>query len=180
MSYTYDIALSYASPDVALVERVYRYLKAEGMKVFFAPSQEGQTALSGLDQQEAFYRVFGLESRYAALFVSKDYIKKRAPMEEAEISFVKHGQDGSVIPIYLDGTPLPKEMLDPEITSYFESDNAAEIANHLVAKVKGSEVKTTQAETSSPSGGSMNIIGNKGVYQGFVQNLKIQNGRDRQ
>ncbi len=101
-------------------------------------------------------------------------------MEEAEISFAKHGQDGTVIPIYLDGTPLPKEMLDPEIISYFKSDNAAEIANHLVAKVKGSEMKTSQAEMPSPSGSSMNIIGNQGVHQFFVQNLKMQNGRDHQ
>ena len=59
MDYKYDIALSFATEDQKLVEKVYHYLRAENLNVFFAPSQEGQKVLSGKNQREVFYSIFG-------------------------------------------------------------------------------------------------------------------------
>ena len=74
MNYQYEIALSFATEEQDLVEKVYRYLKAENVHVFFAPSSEGQIALSGKNQREAFYSIFGLNAQYVALFVSNENV----------------------------------------------------------------------------------------------------------
>jgi len=119
MKSVFDVALSFAMEDSDLVETVYYYLKAEGLSVFYAPAPECQSILSGENQREIFYRIFGMETRYVVLFVSKNYVSKSVPMEEAKIAFSKHAGNGTVIPVYIDGTALPKEILDPNKMNYF-------------------------------------------------------------
>ena len=163
MKYRYDIALSYAKENEELVDAVYHYLKAENITAFFAPSPEAQTILSGKNQREVFYRVFGIEAEYAALFVTKDYVAKKVPMEEAKIAFSKHSGDGKVIPIYLDGTPLPRTLFDPNSTNYYCSSNEAEIASLLANRIRldrQSEQAPKAAASPAPSGNTMNIHDN--------------------
>lgn len=136
MNDLYDIALSFATEEQALVEQVYHYLKAEGICPFFAPAPECQIVLSGRNQREVFYEIFGMSAKYVALFVSKNYVKREVPMEEAAIAFSKHGDNGSVIPVYLDGTALPKKLFDPKSANYFASEDPAKIAAHLAAKIR--------------------------------------------
>ncbi len=167
MEKRFDIALSYSTTNEELVKEVYHYLKAEGFNVFFAPSQGGQTVLMGENQREIFYRIFGLESEYVALFVSKDYISRKVPMEEARIALAKHGEDGHVIPIYLDGTALPPDLFDPEETNFFPESNPAKIATHLAAKLK----KAQPAAALQPRAtGGMYISGNTAETQFIIQN----------
>ena len=90
MEASYNIALSYETDNIKLVEKVYHYLKAEGITVFFAPAEECQQILSGKNQREIFYEVFGLKAEFVALFVSKSYVSKEVPMEEASIAIAKH------------------------------------------------------------------------------------------
>lgn len=124
-----------------MADTVYHYLRAEGLSVFYAPAPECQSILSGENQREIFYRVFGLESQYVLLLVSRFYVIKQVPMEEARIAFSKHGSDSSVIPVYLDGTGLPAELLDIKKQNYFSSDNAAEIAAHVALKISKTKRK---------------------------------------
>lgn len=72
MKCQFDIALSFATENQPLVDTVYHYLKVRGFRVFFAPSPEGQVFISGKNQREVFYQIFGWEAAYAALFVTKD------------------------------------------------------------------------------------------------------------
>lgn len=164
MEYRYDIALSFATENIDLVEKVYHYLRAAGCNPFFAPDMDAQTYLTGRNQSEAFYEIFGLKSKWIALFVSKDYIKKKLPMEEAAISFATHGEKGMVIPIYLDNSKLPTDMLNPDERNYFESNDAAQIANHLIRKVG----RCIQNEKRS---GNMIIENNSAVNQTFIQSF---------
>ena len=136
MERLFDIALSFATEDQSLVEDIYQYLKAENLKVFFAPSPEGQAFISGKNQREVFYRIFGIDSEYVALFVTKDYIVKKIPMEEARIAFAKHSGNSTVIPIYVDGTALPPDLFSPAKTNYYCSSNPANIAAHLADRCK--------------------------------------------
>jgi hypothetical protein len=168
----YDIALSFATENQELVEKVYYYLKAEKVNAFFAPSLEAQIFLSGKNQSEAFYNIFGMEADYVALFVSKDYINKPTPMEEAGIAFGKHGNDGTVIPIYIDETSLPADLFNPKKTNYFKSNNPVEIANHLVAKVKVGNYSDEARSTHEQTGSVMNIQGNKAKKQLFVNKIE--------
>lgn len=162
MEYQYEIALSFATEEQDLVEKVYHYLKVEGIRVFFAPASECQAILSGRNQREVFYEIFGIKSKYVALLVSKNYIKKEVPMEEAGIAFSKHGDDGRVIPIYLDGTKLPRELFDAKATNYFKSKHPAKIAAHLAEKIKSekkSEEKQADEAKFESLGSVMNISG---------------------
>ena len=172
MPNTYDIALSFATEEESLVETVYHYLKAEGLIVFFAPMPECQVILSGKNQREIFYRIFGIESEYVALFVSKHYVIKDVPMEEASIAFTKHNNDGKVIPIYLDGTHLPSTMLNPKKDNYFASNNAAVIANHIAERIKNTNSSGGHQLASSAQNSVMNIKDNNAQKQVFVQMLK--------
>lgn len=170
MNYNYKIALSFATEDQNLVEKVYHYLKAENIKVFFAPSPEGQIFLSGKNQREAFYDIFGLKAEFVALFVSQYYVSREVPMEEASIAFAKHANEGSVIPVYLDGTSLPIEMFNPKSMNYFKSDNPAVIAGHLAEKVKsGCNFGGLNAAENEKN--IINISGNNAEKQVFIQTV---------
>lgn len=170
MNYNYKIALSFATEDQNLVEKVYHYLKAENIKAFFAPSPEGQIFLSGKNQREAFYDIFGLRAEFVALFVSKYYVSRQVPMEEASIAFAKHKNEGSVIPIYIDGTSLPIEMFNPKSRNYFESDNPAVISGHLAEKIK-SDCNFRGLDTAENETNKMNISGNSAEKQVFIQTV---------
>lgn len=169
MDYNFKIALSFATEEQKLVEKVYRYLKAEGISVFFSPSLECQALLSGENQREIFYSIFGVKSEYVALFVSKNYITKEVPMEEANIAFSRHNSIGKIIPIYLDGTALPSNIFDPKNMNYFRSDNPAIIASNLLAKMGNRSFKEPVSKEKSKN--IMNVSGNTAKKQVFIQHL---------
>lgn len=175
MEFQYQIALSFATEDEDIVKKVYHYLKAEGISVFYAPAPECQPFLSGKNQSEIFYEVFGLMAEYAALFVSKSYIAKKVPMEEAGIAIAKHSGNGSVVPIYLDGSRLPSSLYDPDNTNYFKSDSPAKIAGHLAMKIKSSKIcpDTCQdmPQVMKSGGNVMNIRNNRAKKQVFIQTV---------
>lgn len=171
MEHTFDIALSFATENQPLVEDVYQYLKAEGYRVFFAPSPEGQTFISGKNQRQIFYQIFGCEAEYVALFVTKDYTSKQVPMEEARIALTKRAGNGTVIPIYLDGTQLPAALFDPKQSNYYASTDAVDIAAHLATRLRQSaSVSPSPAPQAEPqSTGGMYISGNTAQKQVFIQ-----------
>lgn len=171
MSKSYNIALSFATENQELVEKVYHYLKAEGLSVFFAPAPECQAAISGENQREVFYNIFGLEAEYVALFVSKHYIVKEVPMEEANIAITKHNGDGKVVPVYLDEARLPLELLDPHETNYFRSNSPVAIASHLAEKIKGKSKEQGNKSEEAKSKNTMNIYNNRAEKQVFIQNV---------
>lgn len=166
MEYSYKIALSYAMENEDIVKKVYHYLRAEGISVFFASAPECQAVLSGKNQREIFYEIFGLKAEYVALFVSRNYLTRTVPMEEASIAIAKHSSDGSVIPIYMDDATLPSNMLDPLETNYFKSNDPAEIASHLAVKLLP---KRSMEEKAMPKAGNIvNIKNNRAEKQIFL------------
>ncbi len=167
----FKIALSYATEDQDLVEKVYHYLRAEKVDAFFAPSPEGQVYLSGKNQREVFYDIFGLNAEYVALFVSKYYVAKAVPMEEASIAIANHGETGSVIPVYLDGTSLPADLFQPRNTNYFKENNPAKIAKHLAAKIKSADGTGQGRPAQKNMKSNMTITGNSAEKQIFIQEL---------
>ena len=180
MGKLFDVAISFAMENEELADTVYHYLKAEGLSVFYAPAPECQSILSGENQREIFYRIFGLESKYVILLVSKFYVRKQVPMEEARIAFSKHGGDASVIPIYLDGTELPGELLNVKKQNYFSSDNAAEIASHVASKVNKLK-KQEEKKDVFGFGSIMKNERNRAETQIFIQNYngERENGRGK-
>lgn len=174
MRHQFDIALSFATENQPLVDEVYHYLRAEGYNVFFAPSPEGQAFISGKNQNQIFYQIFGWDAEYVALFVTKDYIGKKVPMKEASIALTKRAGNDTVIPIYLDGAELPTELFDPKQRNYYRSSNAVAIAAHLADRCRPSASRTAPlSSTPQPipqSAGGMYVSGNTAQKQAFIQN----------
>lgn len=170
MKCQFDIALSFATENQPLVDTIYHYLKAKGFRVFFAPSPEGQIFISGKNQREVFYQIFGWEAAYVALFVTKDYVCKKVPMEEACIALTERKGKDTVIPIYLDGTPLPSELFDPKQENYFASENPVAIASHLAARCR-LPVPSPSVQTEPQASEGMHISGNIAEKQVFIQKL---------
>lgn len=173
MDFKFDIALSYVSGENGneeLVKKVYYYLKAEKIHTFFAASEEGQRILSGRNQRDVFYEIFGIQSRFVALFVSDEYLKREVTMEEANIAIAKHLHNATVIPIYLDESYLPEKLFDPRQTNYYRSSNPAQIAAYLaykITQIKKEEQQQNHCETKGR--GTMNISGNCAQNQIFIQ-----------
>ena len=100
-------------------------------------------------------------------------------MEEARIAFSKHAGNGTVIPVYIDGTALPKELLDPRKMNYFSSNDAAAIASHVAAKIEDEkrDAKKKSAKKNLADGANvMNVGGNTGGTQFFIQNYNGEQG----
>lgn len=171
MNENFKIALSFATEDQDIVEKVYHYLKAENIHAFFAPSPEAQIFLSGKNQREAFYHIFGLNAEFVALFVSQYYVTKEVPMEEAKIALARHANDNSVIPIYMDNAFLPADMFNPKSTNYFASNDPSAIACHLAAKVGSLNCMRKTEDTIQTEKNVMNIKGNKAEKQIFIQTV---------
>lgn len=174
MEHKFDIALSFATANEALVENVYHYLRAEGYSVFFAPSPEGQAYISGKNQRQVFYQIFGLEAEYVALFVTWEYLDSEVAMEEATIALTKRRDDGTVIPIYLDHSILPYNLFDPKQSNYYISNNAVDIAVHLAARCRQSESPAPAPSAPQPDAQSscgMHISGNTSGKQVFIQSM---------
>lgn len=169
MNYKYKIALSFAMPEQVIVETVYHYLKSKGITVFFAPTAEAQVELSGRNQREVFFDVFSNQSEYVALFVSQNYIERKVTIEEAKIAIATHNWDGKVIPIYLDKTPLPESLFDPNKVNYFSSNDPAEIAIHLARKIEaGEEVPERKEVVSDKPAEGFQINNNQVGNQIFI------------
>lgn len=91
-------------------------------------------------------------------------------MEEAKIAFSKIGGAGRVIPVYLDKTPLPEEMLNPQEFNYFPSNDAVEIAAHVADKINKASSVFKENKGSSDIVNKMNNRNNKAETQIFIQN----------
>jgi len=170
--YDYDIALSFSMEEKDLVEQVYHYLRAEGISVFFAPAPECQEVLSGRNQREVFYEIFGLKAENVALFVSPSYLTRKVTMEECEIALSKHCLDGKVIPIYLDGAELPRTLFDPSLTNYFKPNvkSAIEIAVHLAGKINNKNARIAKVEEKSNN--TMHVSNNSAEKMIVVQKIE--------
>ena len=112
-AYKYDVALSYASEQRDTVRRVKKILEADGLHVFYDETNGGE--LIAQDLYTRLYQVFRYESRYTAVFVSADYLRKDWTMEEADAAMF-HNRDvgrNCIIPVCFGDADLPD--LDPDI-----------------------------------------------------------------
>lgn len=112
-TFSYDVAISYASEQEQIVSRAAKILSADGFKVFFAPEEE--RAFIAEDMISSFYRIYRYESRFVAAFVTEDYLRKDITMFEATTAMLRRREEGRncLIPIYFGEAKLP--CLDPDI-----------------------------------------------------------------
>ena len=114
----FDVAVSFAGQDRALVLDVVRHLQAAHLRVFY--DNDHQAELLGEDLVELLREIYLRRSRFAVLFVSRHYVagewttfERRAVQERAF-----HQLSAYLLPIRLDDTELPGL---PDTTGYLDA-----------------------------------------------------------
>jgi len=113
----YDVALSFAGEDRAYVERVAERLRELGVSVFYDAFE--QVNLWGNDLAEHLGSVYGKDSRFVVLFLSRHYASKAWPTHEKRFALARHlsGDEERVLPVRFDETDIPGL---PSTTGYLD------------------------------------------------------------
>src|SRR5262249_47932038 len=103
----YDVALSFAGEDRGDVERVAENLRDLGVSVFYDAFE--QINLWGSDLAEHLGDVYGKDSRFVVLFLSRHYAAKAWPTREKQFALSRHlsGDRGRILPVRFDETEIP-------------------------------------------------------------------------
>lgn len=104
---TYDVALSFAGEDRESVEQVAEELRSIGITVFYDRFEE--VDLWGKDLAEHFGQVYGTDSRFVVLFVSRAYAGKAWPRHEKQFALSRQLINGGerILPVRFDETEIP-------------------------------------------------------------------------
>ena len=103
----YDVALSFAGEDRGYVEQVAGELRNIGVTVFYDRFEEVE--LWGKDLAEHLGRVYGTDSRFVVLFLSRAYAAKAWPRHEKQFALgrqIKTGEE-RILPVRFDETEIP-------------------------------------------------------------------------
>ncbi len=102
----YDAVFSFAGEDRDYVEKVARYLRSKGVKIFYDKFEEAH--LWGRDLAEHFDMIYGTSGRYCVIFISKNYVKKMWTRHERRTALARalkeHGE--YILPARFDDTPV--------------------------------------------------------------------------
>lgn len=103
----YDVALSFAGEDREYVQRVADRLKELGVSVFYDGFE--QVSLWGKDLAEHLGEVYGKDSRFVVLFLSRAYAAKAWPTHEKRFALAKQLADGRkrILPVRFDNSEVP-------------------------------------------------------------------------
>lgn len=134
MNYEYDVALSFAGEDRKFVEDCAEILRALNINVFYDNYEK--EVLLGKNLYSYLADVYQNKARFAIVFVSESYKKKRWTNHELEyITARKFTQDEEyLLPIKLDETEL-NEI--PLITGYLQGNSPLEVAITIAKKING-------------------------------------------
>lgn len=128
----FDLAISYASEQEEIVERVVKILIEEGVELFYAP--KNQKEYRAQDMFKKFYHIYRYDSKFVVCFVSKEYLKKDYTMHEFASANAEKRYN-KVISVSLDGSRL--SGLDKDI-NYIDAQNMNEvvIADNILQVIK--------------------------------------------
>ena len=104
---TYDVALSFAGEDRAIVRELATKLKSAGYLVFFDEFQEAE--LWGEDLSVKLKQVYKEQARFCVMFISEHYARKPWTNHErqAALSRAFNERRAYILPIRIDDTELP-------------------------------------------------------------------------
>lgn len=107
MKFKYDIAVSFAGEDRAIVEEFVNALAINDISVFYDSWEQAQ--LWGKDLYQYLDLVYQQAARFCVIFVSEKYVKKAWTKHELRSAQARAFQQNSeyILPIKLDDTELP-------------------------------------------------------------------------
>jgi hypothetical protein len=148
--YEYDIAVSFAGEDRAIVESFVCELKKAGVKVFYDAWE--QASLWGKDLVQHLDKVYRQSARFCIVFVSRDYAKKAWTSHELRSAQARSFAENTeyILPVRLDDTELPG--LPPTI-GYLDLKNidVPTLASLVLRKLQAQDVlETTTTTTTAP------------------------------
>jgi hypothetical protein len=134
----YDIAVSFAGAQRALVEPIVRACQALGLTVFYDKDKTvefwGRNFITGMREVYG-----GAKTRYVVPFLSEEYLASGYPMDEFNTAMrraIELGVDGYLLPIVVGSVKVPAELLDPAIGYLLlEAFTADELAQLIADRV---------------------------------------------
>lgn len=138
--HAYDIAVSFAGEHRDYVSRTVDACKQLGLKVFYDKDKNNEWWGSNYIRQQR--NIYSSETRFFVPFLSAEYMSKPIPMDEfssAMMTAVKQG-DGYILPVLMDDTKIPPDLLHPHIHYLRASEHTPEqLARELLRKVQGAK-----------------------------------------
>ena len=132
MKYYYDVVLSFAGEDREYVEECADILTSLGVKVFYDSYE--QDALWGKDLYTFLADIYSNKAKYAIVFVSQYYVKKR--WTKHEFKFINermfNNETEYLLPVFLDDTKL---CGIPETQGYLTNRTPYEVAVMFAKKI---------------------------------------------
>ncbi len=136
-NFKYDVAVSFAGEDRAVVEEFVNILASHNVSVFYDSWE--QAKLWGKDLYQYLDMIYSQAARYCIIFVSEHYVKKAWTRHELRSAQARAFQQNSeyILPIQLDDTELPGL---PETIAYIDAKHIKieEIACLLLEKLDAS------------------------------------------
>lgn len=111
----YDLAVSFAGEHRDYVERTVRACQSLGLKVFYDRDKNNDWWGGNFIREQR--AVYSSKTRRFVSFISSEYLSKPIPMDEfsaAMMTAVKQG-DGYILPVLMDETVIPIDLLHPHI-----------------------------------------------------------------
>ncbi len=105
--YEYDVALSFAGENRAVVERFATLLKAQGLKVFYDTWE--QASLWGRNLYQHLDEVYSKKARFCVMFLSTQYAAKAWTNHELKSAQARAFRENEeyILPVRLDDTDIP-------------------------------------------------------------------------
>lgn len=144
MKYYYDVVLSFAGEDREYVEECADILTSLGVKVFYDSYE--QDVLWGKDLYTFLADIYSNKAKYAIVFVSQYYVKKR--WTKHEFKFINErifkSETEYLLPVFLDDTKLSGI---PETQGYLINRTPYEVAVMFAKKInKNVDVELMKSE----------------------------------
>lgn len=138
VGYEYDVAISFAGGDRAIVSQLVDALKARGLEVFYDFDQ--QAVLWGKDLRNELARVYGQDAQYMIVCLSDQYPEKDWPIFELEVG---RGASAKRTEDYL--LPLVVGDTRPSIVGLPASISHINLRDHSIEKVADFTQEKVQA-----------------------------------
>lgn len=136
----YDLAVSFAGEQRDYVRRTVDACKQLGLRVFYDKDKNNDWWGGNFIREQRI--VYSSQTHYFVPFISAEYLAKPVPMDEfsaAMMTAVKQG-DGYILPVLMDDTEIPPDLLHPHIHYLRATDYTPEaLAEELQRKVRVAE-----------------------------------------
>ncbi len=137
LNHKFDVAVSFAGSDRAIVEKFSKLVRDAGYSVFYDNFYIDQ--LWGKDLPVFFHHIYGKNSKYCVIFCSDDYLKRIWTNQERQFAvarFMSRIGEEYILPIMIDDTELlglPQTIGNVSL----KQKSIEEIADLLIKKLKG-------------------------------------------